>query len=224
MLFITPNYVKKAVQECLRSLHQADRREIRQAIKLLQRARTMGRLRRLWAQIRGIDNHLRDLGQIAEVNTIHGWRYIGLQSVNIDQIVGCEEENHEFDGDFYPTSAHNQVEWLCAAIIRQMGDEPPPVDLIQVGPDYYVQSGVYPISVTRAMGIKDIHAYVTRWVLNNKVERAWIESKFSSMYKANARNYGESHVQSLDQISGGTQEGVKAHVQEDVSRSPSSII
>jgi len=42
----------------------------------------------------------------------------------------------------------------------------PPVQLIQVGADYYVRDGHHRVSVTRALGLDVIEAEVTVWNTN----------------------------------------------------------
>ncbi|HEX2618928.1 MAG TPA: hypothetical protein VHL11_02245 [Phototrophicaceae bacterium] len=89
--------------------------------------------------------------------------YAGLQTVTIDQIIGSENRTVEFDNRFTPQAEHLQGRWVSVAVAYFKGLTLPPIDLIQVGDEYYVRDGHHRISVARTMGQTMISALVTVW-------------------------------------------------------------
>lgn len=89
--------------------------------------------------------------------------YLGLQVVDVRKIVGSENRVTDFDADFTPRAMHLQNRWVSVAIAYIRDIALPPVELIQVGDEYYVRDGHHRISVARAMDQAMIHATVTRW-------------------------------------------------------------
>jgi hypothetical protein len=131
------------------------------ALKLHRKAILLGRLRRFWAKLTGSSYRLVDLDTLKADEPIYGWRYIGVQVVHIDQIVGSEMRCDEFDRYFYPLHSHDSSRWLSAAIVSQLGLPALPIEVVRLGSRFYAQSGFYQISVARVNGQKRLKAYVT---------------------------------------------------------------
>jgi len=87
----------------------------------------------------------------------------GLQLVPLSRIVGTEDGDQDFDADFNPLSERVRARWLSVYAAREAGLALPPVELVQVGDQYYVRDGHHRISVARAFGQREIEANVTRW-------------------------------------------------------------
>lgn len=121
-----------------------------------------GALRRLWAQLRGREVHLLALRDVA-----HGVRLSAFEAgriqVPITRIVGSENRDHDFDRNFVPLKDHTRDRWLSIATAWYSSHELPPVQLIQIGDDYYVRDGHHRVSVARAFGATSIDAYVEVW-------------------------------------------------------------
>lgn len=94
---------------------------------------------------------------------LEGAHRLGNKTVPLERIQGSENKSSEFDRQFRPLKGHIRERWvgLAAAFLR--GVVLPPVELIQVGGDYYVRDGHHRISVARAFGQVDIDADVTLW-------------------------------------------------------------
>ncbi len=87
---------------------------------------------------------------------------LGLRCVEIKRIVGTESRAGDFDADFNPRSDRTRDRWVRIAEVRLRQNALPPVDLIQVGSEYFVRDGHHRISVARALGNVFIDAQVTR--------------------------------------------------------------
>jgi hypothetical protein len=90
-------------------------------------------------------------------------RYAGRRSVRLDDIRGTEGRAQGFDAKFYPVNDETRQRWQSVASAVDEGVALPPVQLIQVGADYYVRDGHHRVSVGRALGQEVIEAEVTVW-------------------------------------------------------------
>ena len=108
------------------------------------------------------ESHLQDLGRIVTRRTVAG-RYLGARAVPIHKIKGSESRSEDFDTSFRPLNPRNHQRWLNIAIVRLLGVDLPPVELIQIGEDYFVRDGHHRISVARTLGQKYIDGLVTVW-------------------------------------------------------------
>jgi hypothetical protein len=86
--------------------------------------------------------------------------FAGQQVVSIDQIRGSEGRTQDFDRDFNPLRDVTQGRWLSVLRALRQGQSLPPVELVKVGPLYYVRDGHHRISVARAMGQEYVEATV----------------------------------------------------------------
>jgi hypothetical protein len=108
----------------------------------------------------GKNNALQSLAQ-AENGTIpvqkKGRKVV---AVAIYQIVGSEGRVNDFDKNFRPLVSHTRDRWVGIAIAQRRDIPLPPVELIQVGDEYYVRDGHHRISVARTFGQAAIEAEI----------------------------------------------------------------
>jgi hypothetical protein len=90
-----------------------------------------------------------------------GERSLGLQSVEVDSIVGTVDRGREFDRAFRPVSGRVRTRWERIAEAQRRGQSMPPVDLYRIGEVHFVRDGHHRVSVARALGLDSIDAYVT---------------------------------------------------------------
>jgi hypothetical protein len=90
-----------------------------------------------------------------------GERSLGLQSIDLDSIVGSVGRTREFDRSFRPTSARTRPRWERIANAQRRGQDMPPISVYRVGDLHFVRDGHHRVSVARAQGRPDIDAYVT---------------------------------------------------------------
>jgi hypothetical protein len=86
---------------------------------------------------------------------------LGLQSVDLDTIVGSVGRVHEFDHRFRPGHTINERRWTAIDRALRNGESLPPVALYRVDGRHYVQDGHHRVSASRAVGRQSIDAYVT---------------------------------------------------------------
>lgn len=90
-----------------------------------------------------------------------GERSLGLQSVELDSIVGTVDRGREFDRAFRPVSGRVRMRWERIAEAQRRGESMPPVDLYRIGEVHFVRDGHHRVSVARALGLDTIDGYVT---------------------------------------------------------------
>lgn len=119
-----------------------------------------GWLRRLWAALTGRDYLLRRLDDLPGPTFALARRLPDVQNVPLARIVGSESRAHDFDRDFAPLHPHSRERWVSVATLWAEGRTLPPVDLVQVGEEYYVLDGHHRVSVALAFGESEIAAWV----------------------------------------------------------------
>jgi hypothetical protein len=139
------------------------------------RARRHAAAARLAARLRGEPDDVRMVLPYDEVVAALGFvseHREGLAVVKLDAIVGSVGRAREFDRSFRPTSGRVRSRWEHIAAMVRRGESLPPVDLVRIGEIYFVQDGHHRVSVARALGRRDIDAYVTEVVTRVGAERA----------------------------------------------------
>ncbi|NOH02746.1 MAG: ParB N-terminal domain-containing protein [Chloroflexi bacterium] len=130
---------------------------------LYERARVKGWFHRFLARLAGREAHLLSLEVVRSAYVSRNSSYAGAKPIPIARIRGSENRTQDFDADFHPLSNHVKTRWMKIAAVWQFNVTLPPVELIQVGEDYFVMDGHHRISVAREMGQKYIDATVTTW-------------------------------------------------------------
>jgi hypothetical protein len=128
------------------------------------RARRQRALRRLADRLRREPSDI-DLilpfEEVVEALGRSGERYLGLQAITVDSIVGTVDRRREFDRSFRPTSGKVRPRWERIATAQRRGESMPPIDVYRIGNLHFVKDGHHRVSVARALGHDVIDAYVT---------------------------------------------------------------
>ena len=96
-------------------------------------------------------------------------RRVGLRSVDLDRIVGTVRHPSQNTGDFLPLpnlrGQNWRGRWQRISRATERLERLPPIDVVQVGDDYYVTDGHNRIAAARRAGALEIDADVTQLVL-----------------------------------------------------------
>jgi len=92
---------------------------------------------------------------------IRGERYLGLQTIKLDSIVGTVDSTRDFDRKFRPTSGRVRERWERLALAQRRGEPIPPIEVYRVGDLHFVKDGHHRVSIALATGQDAIDAYVT---------------------------------------------------------------
>ena len=88
-------------------------------------------------------------------------RQLGLQTVQVDTIVGTAGSRRDFDRRFRPTSARVRSRWEGLALAIRRGAAVPPIEVYRVGHRHFVVDGHHRVSIAAATRQHQIDAYVT---------------------------------------------------------------
>jgi hypothetical protein len=128
------------------------------------RARRRRALSRLSTRLRGEPsdfNVILPFEEVVQALGRRGERYLGLQSIPLDSIVGTVDRGREFDRRFRPTSGRVRSRWERIAAAQRRGQAMPPIQVYRIGELHFVKDGHHRVSVARALGNTHIDAYVT---------------------------------------------------------------
>jgi hypothetical protein len=91
-----------------------------------------------------------------------GQRQLGLQTIQLDTIVGTAGSRRDFDRRFRPTSARVRDRWERLALAQRRGEAIPPIEVYRVGCAHFVADGHHRVSIAAATRQRLIDAYVTQ--------------------------------------------------------------
>jgi hypothetical protein len=127
------------------------------------RARRARALARLSARLRRADDvdHILPFEEVVRALGRIGERRLGLRVIPLDSVVGTVDRSREFDRAFRPTSPRVRERWQRINLAQRKGEALPPIDVYRIGDMHFVKDGHHRVSVARALGHRDIEAYVT---------------------------------------------------------------
>ncbi len=128
------------------------------------RARRRQALSRLARRLRREPDDVNLILPFDEVIDALGWRgerYLGLEVIPLDSIVGTVDRSRDFDRSFRPTSRRVRRRWEGIAAAVRRGQSMPPIDVYRIGDLHFVRDGHHRVSVARALRLDTIDAYVT---------------------------------------------------------------
>ena len=131
-----------------------------QAIEDFWRAYRRGYWRKLASWITGNDNELLHYQTIRDEIPFQGQVDRGVQTINIEKIVGSVGRYRDFDRAFLPTQRSNSQRWINISNARYAEIELPPIEVYKIGEVFFVKDGNHRVSVARQRGQAMIDAYV----------------------------------------------------------------
>jgi hypothetical protein len=138
------------------------------------RARRRRRLADLAARLRREPddvNVILPFDEVVQALGKRGERRLGLQTIELDSIVGTVDRTREFDRSFRPTSRRVRRRWERIAKAMRRGEPMPPIDVYRVGELHFVEDGHHRVSVARQLRLEVIEANVTEIVTEVPVDR-----------------------------------------------------
>jgi hypothetical protein len=129
-----------------------------------QRARRRQALSRLAARLmREPDdvNMVLPFSEVVAAVGMEGERFLGLQTIRLDTIIGTVDSHRDFDRRFRPTTGRVRERWERLALAQRRGEAIPPIDVYRIGTLHFVRDGHHRVSIAMATGQTTIDAYVT---------------------------------------------------------------
>jgi hypothetical protein len=135
---------------------------LNQALGMFNQLRWDAFFERVKAAVLKRPRNLYDLETIPS-SQVRARRYGGIQAVSLDRICGTLGRSRDFDNRFHPLNDRIRDRWVNIAVARHQNLVLEPVELIQVGDNYFVKDGHHRISVAHALGETVMDAEVTVW-------------------------------------------------------------
>ena len=151
-----------------------------------RRRQAVARLARFLSRERGDIDVILPFDEVVAALGRVGERDLGLKAIPLDSIVGTVDRRSGFDREFRPTTSRVRTRWeriapkparyapfpeRIAAAMRR-GDPLPPISAYRIGEVHFVRDGHHRVSVARALGLRDIDAYVTEVITRVGADRA----------------------------------------------------
>ncbi len=130
-----------------------------QAKQEVERARLLGDVRDILALLRRQPNELIPFDWVRHLAP-SGEHQLGLQTIEVDHIIGSVDRYREFDRHYLPKEKHLDERWVGVRSAQLKGKELPPIQVYKVGDLYFVKDGNHRVSVARRQGQKYIDADV----------------------------------------------------------------
>ena len=112
----------------------------------------------LWAKLRGRNTKLAIFPEQAPQKSPNR-RFLGLQEIPVDKIIGTLGRQSDFDHQFRPLKKHLRDRWVNAFLTVER-DGWSPALVHKVGDHFYVEDGHHRVSVARTLGMAFIQARV----------------------------------------------------------------
>lgn len=144
---------------------------LEKAQQLYHRATLKGQIGWVWSKLSGRSRALLDLNTVLAQHHVVGRYSGGTRVVRVEDIRGSVDRPNDFDRNFNPRQAYTERRWVNLAVAWLNGVTLPPVKLIQVGDDYFVEDGHHRVSVARALGQDYLEAEVTVWAVRPNRQR-----------------------------------------------------
>jgi hypothetical protein len=88
--------------------------------------------------------------------------YRGRRTLKVSRIIGSVGKHEQFVPNFMPLSGVSPEKWKRIDRAFRLGQELPPVSLLDLGGTYFVSDGNHRVSVARFHGVEWIDAEVTQ--------------------------------------------------------------
>jgi hypothetical protein len=146
------------------------------AYLLYRKVERRAKLRKLFCKLFGRCYTLQNLSQVFDQCDESKQFSSENRAVELKNIHGSESCCEDFDVKFNPLNLRKRERWIYIADQYLRGYALPPVDLIQVGDEYYVRDGHQRISVMHSLGYDRVDARVmVLQMVNPRHGRGWIK-------------------------------------------------
>lgn len=110
-------------------------------------------------RLRGQSNDLLPYSAVSSLRP-KGESYKGLQTIEVDKIIGSVDRYGDFDAEFMPKEPFTLDRWAKLRQAQLEGVEFPPIHVYKVGDAYFVKDGNHRTALAKAQGQHYIDAYV----------------------------------------------------------------
>lgn len=84
-----------------------------------------------------------------------------LREIDLDRVIGSVGRWHEYTPSFLPRYLSDEDRWVRVKRVVNGTGGLPPLEVYQIGDDYYVEDGHHRVSVLKRLGVRRTEAWVT---------------------------------------------------------------
>lgn len=84
-----------------------------------------------------------------------------LADVPLDRVVGSQARADDYAPGFLPLVGSDEERWANVYLALEGQEGLPPVELVELNGDYYVEDGHHRVSVMKRLGVRSAEAYAT---------------------------------------------------------------
>lgn len=117
--------------------------------------------RKINAWLTGKSNELIPYQELRQQLPLANQRDLGMQTIEVDKIIGSVGRYRDFDRAFLPTQRVTTDRWVSIKTAVYQEKELPPIEVYKLGDVYFVRDGNHRVSVAREREAIYIDAYVT---------------------------------------------------------------
>ena len=154
---VAPNFAQPL------SVQMIEKNQDQQRVEEFNAARFKARWNQLVSRLTFQVRQLKDLNRVAKGYQHSGHAEVGVRTVPLANIVGSLGRSGDFDRTFMPQNDRTRTRWINIDRAVHQDIPLPPVELYQVGDEYYVVDGHHRLSVSRAHGQQFVEARVTKF-------------------------------------------------------------
>lgn len=136
---------------------------IAEAQRNFNKARMGAFWQEVWAFLRRKNIDLLRFEEVKQRLRLRDERYLGLQDIPVNKIVGSVGRYKDFTRSFLPRTNSVRSRWQRLDAMARGAEGFPPIEAYKVGDVYFVVDGNHRVSVARQLGMESIEAYVTEF-------------------------------------------------------------
>ena len=131
-----------------------------QALDDFHRAKSRARMQGLFSKLSWKNPDLLSLYEVTSIIKPKKETYLGMQTIEVDKIIGSENRYRDFSAAFLPKHEMLRGRWTSVDQARLSDVVLPPISVFSLGGYYFVRDGNHRVSVAKAQGVEFIDAEV----------------------------------------------------------------
>ncbi len=142
------------------------------------RAKSNGAWERFFSRITGRTPNLHSFDEVVAQYDLGHSHYEGLQDIPLSAITGTLDRSKGFTRSFAPkqNDAQTKERWRNIYTLAVTGKGFPPIEVLKVGNEYFVEDGHHRVSVVKYLGWGTIQAQVTTLEKSPASGTVWCQS------------------------------------------------
>ena len=141
-----------------------------QALDDFHRAKSRARMQGLFSKLSWKNPDLLSLYEVTSIIKPKKETYLGMQTIEVDKIIGSENRYRDFSAAFLPKHEMLRGRWTSVDQARLSDVVLPPISVFSLGGYYFVRDGNHRVSVARSQGAEFIDAEVVELDSEIKLE------------------------------------------------------